>query len=140
MSYELLKKAQNCLKHAIERNNASYKNYEELSQVYVNLWVAAPEEEKDEWLNKAFDTAVQAKDRYRGSGRLHFNLAQIADRLEKNDIAIEHYQKAIEIEDQYRKQFRLMYPDIIAMVSRLGEDKYQYSIKQIALLSSQNSN
>jgi O-antigen ligase len=135
-SYPFLLIAQSCLRDAIKRNNAGYKNYEDLAGVCQRLSEVSPDEEKAGWLNLAFDFASQAVDRYPGSGRLHFSIAQIADKLGKINVAIEQYNKAVEIEDQYRAQFHKMYPGE-KVVSRLGEDKYQYAIKRSAELTHQ---
>jgi O-antigen ligase len=131
---QLLMRAAECLRAATARNNASFKEFEHLTDVYASLGEILPSQQGD-WFNKAFDAASLAIERYPGCERLHFKLAQIAERLGKTELAIEQYQKAIEIEDQYRAQFKLMYPERKEVVSRLGEDKYQLAIKRVKELS-----
>jgi len=121
----LLKKAEECFLQAIERNKADYKNYEKLSTVYELLG-----QNQD-----AYDWCLKATELYPGSGRLRFKLAKIAEQLDKTDVAIEQYRKAIEIEDKYRRQFQVMYPERKEIVSRLGEEKYQFAIKRVKELS-----
>lgn len=132
---ELLVQAEQCLKTAIERNNADYKNFERLTEVYLLLAEKTAGQEKTNWLNKAFDATSDAIERYPGCGRLHFNLAQIAEKLGKTAVAIEHYKDTINIENQYRDQFRKMYPQKKEVVSRLGEKKYQSAIERVNELS-----
>ncbi|MFB0524640.1 MAG: O-antigen ligase family protein, partial [Phycisphaerae bacterium] len=121
----LLKKAEECFLQAIERNKADYKNYEKLSTVYDML--GQPQE--------AYNWCFKATELYPGSGRLRFKLAKIAEQLGKTNIAIEQYRKAIKIEDSYRRQFQIMYPERKEIVSRLGEEKYQFAIKRVKELS-----
>jgi O-antigen ligase len=135
---DLLLKARNCLQVAIERNDAAFKNFERLAEVYCSLAEISTQQEKLDWLNKAFDTVSLAIERYPGCGRLHFILAQIAEQLNKNNIAIEQYKEAVEIEDKYRDQFRQVYPEREQVVSRLGEDKYSLAIKRIKELSKES--
>ena len=122
----LLRKAAQCFRQAIKRNEASYNNYEKLSGVYTLLGEH----------RQAYELAVEAAARYPGSGRLQFRLAEIAEQLGKTDIAIKHYKKAVDIEDKYRRQFQEMYP-AEEIVSRLGEEKYQLAKEQIKHLSQQ---
>ena len=79
-----------------------------------------------------------AENRYPGCARIRIELAKIAERLAKPDIACKQYEKAIEIEDSYRAQFRLMYPDIKDIVSRVGEDKYQFAKQRLKLITGQS--
>jgi len=125
----LLEKARECFLRAIDRNKASFKNYEKLSTVYDLLGET----------QKAYDSCLEATKRYPGSGRLRFQLAEIAEKLGKNDVAIEQYEKAIEIEDKYRAQFRLIYPEREEIASRIGEEKYQSAKQRIELLSQKPS-
>jgi len=136
---ELLEQARDCLIVSIERNYASFKDFERLSQVYQNLSEISSGQEKNDWLQKALDTAMEAKNRYPGSERLHFNLAQIAEKLGKTDMAIEHYQNTIDIENQYREQFRIMFPKEERIISRLGKEKYQLAAERLAALSNDSS-
>ena len=133
-SPELLVWAEKCLKTAIERNKADFKNYEQLTEVYLLLSEQSTGQGKTDWLNKAFSTASEAVILYPGCGRLHFNLAQIADKLDKTNIALKEYEKTVETEEQYRDQFRQMFPGE-KIVSRLGEDKYQITLERIKELS-----
>jgi len=136
---QLLMAAEKCFKAAIERNNAVYKNFEQLTETYCLLADASAPQEKAGWLSRAFDTATLAIERYPDCGRLHFDLARIAEQLGKNDIAVEEYKRAIEIENEYRAQFRQMYPERKDIVSRIGEDKYQLAQEKITLLSTRPS-
>jgi hypothetical protein len=136
-SQDMRRVAYKCLQEAIKRNPASFKNYEDLSQVYLRLSETSNPEEKSTWLTLAFNAAQQAVERYHGNERLHFNLAQIAERLADTQTALKEYQKSVEIEDMYRNLFHKMYPKE-EIVSRFGDDKYKYAIKRIAELTSQN--
>jgi tetratricopeptide (TPR) repeat protein len=111
---------------AIERNNADFKNYEKLSQVYNLLGDT----------QKAYDWGLEATKRYPGNGRLKFELAEIAEHLGKTTVAVEHYKQVIEIEDEYRSQFQEMYPGR-KIVSRLGEEKYKRAKQRLEFLSRQ---
>lgn len=121
----LLEKAEECFLNAIERNEASFKNYDKLSTVYNLLGDT----------QKAYDWGLEAAKRYPGSGRLQFKLAEIAEQLEKTALAIKHYNEAIDIEDKYRRQFQRMYPERDKIVSRLGEEKYRKAKQRIEFLS-----
>jgi lipopolysaccharide biosynthesis regulator YciM len=94
------------------------------------------QQEKTEWLEKAYHSTKQAVERYPGCGRLRVELAKIAEQTGKTQVAVEQYEKAVEIEDAYRNQFRLMYPgrDVF---SRLGEEKYNFAKQRIKQLSEQ---
>jgi len=131
----LLLKAEKCFKAAVERNHAAFKNFERLTEVYSSLADISTEQEKTDWLNKALESALAALERYPGCGRLHFNLAQVAEKLGKTDIAIRQYEQAVEIEDEYRAQFRQMYPEREKIVSRLGQEKYDFAIRRAKELS-----
>jgi O-antigen ligase/tetratricopeptide (TPR) repeat protein len=133
----LLIAAENCFKAAIERNDAVYKNFEQLAETYCLLANVSVPQKKADWLSKAYDTATLAIERYPDCGRLHFDLARIAEQLGKSDIAVEEYKRSIEIEDEYRVQFRQMYPERKDIVSRIGEDKYQFAKEKVTLLSIQ---
>ncbi|MBN2588803.1 MAG: O-antigen ligase family protein [Sedimentisphaerales bacterium] len=135
--FEMLLYAEECFRKAIERNSASYKNYEDLSQTYVRHSEISNPDETAGWLTLALDAAIQAKDRYQGNERLHFNLALISDKLVIPEKAIESYQNAVNIEDQYRSQFKKMYPNK-ELVSRLGEEKYEFAKQRITEITSQN--
>ncbi len=132
---ELFTRSEKCFKTAIERNNADFKNYERLTEAYLEHAKITTGMQKADLLSKAFDAAKNAVERYPGCGRLHFNLAQIAEKINKTETAIEHYEKAIDIENQYRNQFRIMYPERDKIVSRLGEEKYQTAIERAKELS-----
>jgi tetratricopeptide (TPR) repeat protein len=131
----MLIQAQKCFTIAIERNNASYKNYEWLTETYSRFAEISTFAEKTNWLEKAFDTAVKAIRHYPGCGRLHLKLAKIAEELGRNDIAIEQYKKTIEIEDEYRRQFREIYPERKEIVSRLGEENYKFAKERLQFLT-----
>jgi hypothetical protein len=134
---DLLLRSVECLQAAIERNDAAYKNFERLTDVYGLLVEVSPHREKAGWLEKALDAGLLAVERYPGCGRLHFKLAQIADQSDKTDVALDHYKKAKEIEDRYRNQFRQMYPERKEVVSRLGDEKYRNAVQRIKLLKEQ---
>jgi O-antigen ligase len=134
----LLLKSEKCLQAAIERNDAAFKDFERLTDVYESLAEISPQQEKTDWLNKAFDTASLAVKHYPGCGRLQFKLAEIAEQLDKTDIAIERYEKAIDIEDSFRNQFQLIYPER-KIVSRLGEEKYRNAKQRIKRLTEQQT-
>ena len=121
----LLEKAAKCFLGAIERNEASFKNYDKLSTVYRLLGDT----------QKAYDFGLEAAKRYPGNGRLQFKLAEIAEQLGETTVALEHYKKAVMIEDKYRRQFQRMYPERDKIVSRLGEEKYRKAKQQIENLS-----
>lgn len=137
---DLLLHSESCLKTAIERNSVSYLNFERLTDVYDLLAENSAHTERTDWLSKAFDTASTAVDRYPGIGRLHLKLGKIADQLGKKETAIEEYENAIEIEDQYRDQFQKMYPDREEVVSRIGEENYQFARLRIKELSEEPGN
>jgi tetratricopeptide (TPR) repeat protein len=137
---DLLVCAEECLKTAIERNISDFKNYERLTEVYLLMSEQSAVQEKNDWLNKAFSAASDAVELYPGCDRLHFNLAQIAEMLDKTDIALKEYKKTIEIEEQYRDQFRVMFPKMKKIVSRLGEDKYQHALVRVKELSITSKN
>jgi O-antigen ligase len=132
---QLLTQAAECLRAAVARNNASFKDFEHLTDVYASLAEFSPPAQQNNWYNKAFDAASLAIERYPDSGRLHFKLARIAEHMGKTATAIEQYKRAIEIENQYRAQFKLMYPERTQVVSRLGEDRYQLALKRVKELS-----
>ena len=131
---DLLLRAEEALKAAIERNKASYKNFERLSDVYYRLAQISAPQEKTDWLNQALNAASLAIARYPGCGRLHFKQAQIAEQLGKTKAAIEQYKQAVEIEDQYRAQFRQMYPEREKVISRLREDQYKLAKDKLKAL------
>jgi O-antigen ligase len=133
---ELLGGAEDSLLEAINRDSADFKNFEQLTQVYTLLAETSTGQEKTDWLNKAFDSARDAKERYPGCGRLRIKLAKIAEQLGKTDSAITQYKKAIDIENDFRRQFRLMYSGE-EIFSRLGEEKYNLAKQKIKQLSKQ---
>jgi len=136
---DLLLQSERCLRAAIERNSAAFKNFERLTEVYVLLAEISTQEEKNDLLKKAFDKALFAVEhRYPGCARLRIELAKIAELLGKTDVAIKQYKEAIDIEDEYRAQFKEMYPEREKIVSRLGEEKYQYAKQQLKFLTGQS--
>ena len=137
---DLLLRAETCLKSAIGRNDAAFKNFERLTDVYRQLEETSTQQEKTDWLDKAFETASQAVERYPGCGRLHFKQAQIADKMGNAEIAIEQYRKAITIEDEYRAQFRQMYPEREDVVSRIDKKKYLDAKERVEELSKKSDN
>ena len=135
----LLIKAEECFRAAIKRNKAAYNNFERLTDVYYLLANVSTSPEKAGWLNKAFDTAVLAAEYYPGCERLHFKLAEIAEQLGKKELAAQNYKLTIEIEDKFRQQFRQIYPERDKIVSRLGEEKYQYAKQRLEFLTKELS-
>jgi len=97
------------------------------------------QQEKIDWLNEAFQTASLAVEHYPGCARLRIELAKIAERLGRNDTATSQYEKAIDIENKYRAQFREMYPEREKIVSRLGEEKYQFAKQRLKFLTGQST-
>ena len=136
----MLLRAETCLQSAIERNYAEFKNFERLTDVYRLLAETSIEQEKADWLKKAFEAALQAVERYPGCGRLHFKQAQIVDQMGNAEIAIEQYTKAIKIEDEYRDQFRQMYPERQDVVSRIDNNMYLYAKERVEELSRKPDN
>ncbi|MCP4610826.1 MAG: O-antigen ligase family protein [Planctomycetes bacterium] len=135
---ELLLAAEKKSLGAIERNRASFKNYERLTEVYTLLADISKQQEKIDWLNKAYEnTLFTVENLYPGCARLRIELAKVSDLLGKTDTAISQYEKAIEIEDEYRAQFREMYPKREEIVSRLGDKKYLFAKQRIKDLRSQ---
>ncbi|MFC1793632.1 O-antigen ligase family protein [Planctomycetota bacterium] len=132
---DLLLRAESCLQSAIGRSNAEFKNFERLTDIYRLLAETSIGQEKTDWLNKAYEAASQAVERYPGCGRLHFKQAQIADQMGNAEIAVEQYTKAIEIEDEYRDQFRQLYPEREDIVSRIDKNMYLYAKERVEELS-----
>jgi O-antigen ligase/Tfp pilus assembly protein PilF len=121
----LLEEAGECFRRATQISPADYKDYEKSGEVYSRLGQ----------YQQAYDWYTQAIERYPGCGRLWFRRGQAADRLGKSDLALADYGRAVEIEDAFRIQFRQMYPDRKEVVSRLGEQHYQFAKQRIAELS-----
>ena len=115
---------------AIQRSPADYKNYQKLTTAYTLLAKTATAKQKTDWLNKAFDSATAAVDRYPGSAKLRISLASIAEDLNKTDTALDQYKKAVEIEDSFRQQFEMMYPDR-KVINRLSKEKYDLAKQKI---------
>ena len=137
---DLLLQSEKCLRTAIDRNSAAFKNFERLTEVYLLLAEISTQQEKIDWLNKSFDNALfAAEHRYPGCARLRIELAKIAELLGRTDIASRQYKEAIKIEDKYRAQFHKMYPEREKIVSRLGEEKYQFAKQRLKLLKDQSS-
>jgi hypothetical protein len=137
---DLLLQAEKQSLAAIERNNAAFKNYERLTEVYSLLADISKDQEKTDWLNRAYDnTLFTVEELYPGCARLRIELAKVSELLGKVDTAISQYEKAIEIEDEYRAQFRKMYPEREEVVSRLGDKKYQFAKKRLELLTNQSN-
>lgn len=135
---DLLLQAEKHLQTAIQRNKQNFKYFEQLAQVYSLLAGIPPGQDKDKYLDKAFQIMSLAIERYPGCERLRFKLAQIAEQLGKTDIALEQYREAIRIEDKYRAQFRIMYPERKEVVSRLGQEQYRFALKRIKELSKES--
>jgi hypothetical protein len=135
---DLLLRAEKHLQAAIQRNKQSFKYFEQLAQVYSLLAEISPEQDKKKYLDEAFQTMSLGIERYPDCERLRFKLAQIAEQLGKADIALEQYKETIRIEDKYRAQFRMMYPQRKEIVSRLGQEKYEFALTRIKELSKES--
>jgi len=137
---DLLLLSEKCLRSAIERNSAAFKNFERLTEVYLLLSEVSAQPEKSDWLQKAFDNAsFTVEHRYPGCARLRVELAKIAELLGKTDVATRQYEEAIIIEDKYRSQFQEMYPERENIVSRLGEEKYQFAKQRLKFIKDQST-
>jgi len=123
--------AEKSFQGAIERNNADFKAYEKLTEVYELLAELSTGEEKTRRLIKAYETSVQTVRRYPNMARIRYKHAQLAELLGKNDIAVENYKKAVEIEDAFREQFIIMYPEY-EPISRLGAERYNLAKRKAA--------
>ena len=119
-----LEKAADFAHIAAARNSADFKPWRLLAQINVLFAEQAEGQQKQKYLQMAFDDLQQAVNRYPGSGKLHYLLANIAEQLDRNDIALCHYHTAVDIENAYRTQFRIMYPDRETVISRLGNAAY----------------
>lgn len=126
-----LEKASDFAHVAASRNPADFKPWRLLGHIQALLAEQAEGQQKEKYLQKAFDSFQEAISRYPGSGKLHYNLAKVAESLNKPKIALGHYRKSVEIEDAYRKQFRIMYPDRETIISRLGETNYTQAKRKI---------
>ncbi len=131
---DLLLRAERSLQTAIDRDPASYKNYERLTETYCRLAEIPTDREPSDWLEKAMDSARKAVERYPGCARLHLDLAQVAEQLGRIEPARRHYRRTVEIEDAYRAQFRRMYPEKKQVISRLGEDQYKFAADRLRQL------
>jgi hypothetical protein len=135
---EMLKRAEEALFTAVERNPEDYKNFEALGEVFFQRAQIEPEQ-KEKWLDEAVFFAARAVELYPGSADLHFRLAQLAEELGQNERALKHYKTAVEIEDGFRAQFRIMYPGR-EVFSRLPEEKYESAKERMKQLSSEMQN
>lgn len=129
---DLLMQAEKYLLIAIERNKADFKNYEKLANVYELLAGAEPQN-KNRWLDKAFEAGSIAVEKYPGHAQLRIMLARTAEKLGKPETACQQYKKAIEIEDSYSRQFEIMYPqqEIISRLDKRNYEKAKQKIKQL---------
>ncbi|MHC4265195.1 MAG: O-antigen ligase family protein [Planctomycetota bacterium] len=131
---QLLQSAVKMFLTAIDRNPADYKNFERLTEIYLIL-SESDRRQKQQYLQKAIQTAGHAVRLYPGCARLHLLKASIAEKLGKNELALLHYVKTVEIEDAFRDQFAIMYPGR-EIISRLGKEKYNMAKKKIEQLQS----
>lgn len=122
---DLLDKAIQCLRRAIDANPADYKSYEKLAQAYA---------QGQRWQD-AYDWYLKAVARYPGSERLWFRLGQTAEQLGQPDAALGHYERAVRVEEAYQQQFHRMYPDREKVISRLGEKDLATARRRIEELS-----
>ena len=130
---DILLKAEKNILTAIQRDNADFKNYENLAGVYETLAQITPEK-RQFWFEKTFSALQQAVGRYPASAELYIKLAKAAQELNKIDFAIECYKKAVEIEDAYTKQFKIMYPGK-EVFSRLDKVKYRFAKEKLEELT-----
>jgi len=130
----LIQAAREALAKAIDRNPAYYKYYAKLAEVYATAAQTSQGDTRTELLERAYQAAADAIDRYPGDAALHITFADIADGLGRKSEALANYIDAVAIEDAYREQFRRMYKDR-ELYSRLGEKKYQDARSRIAELS-----
>lgn len=121
---------------AIKRDEADFKNYENLAKVYL-LLDSFDGDEDAELQKAALANLLEACARYPASGRLHYQIGQVSSKLaemtdeqEYRRQAVDHYHRAVEIEQAFREQFKIMYPDE-QLVSRLGEAEYENAMRQI---------
>lgn len=121
----LLEKGAQCLRTAIDRDPADYKNYEKAGDVASLL--GKPDD--------AYGWYARAAALYPGSGRLQLRLAQTAEQRGDTAAALRHYRQAIEIEDAFQRQFREMYPTREQPISRLGWQNYEMAKRRIAELA-----
>jgi O-antigen ligase len=138
MNPDLLIAAEQNFHEAIKRNNADFKNFDNLIEVY-RLLAQTSTRRQGLWLNKALNAAQSAVALYPCSDGLRFQLAELADRLNKTHLAITQYEEVVNIEDKYRAQFQIMYPGR-AIFSRLGEEQYSFAkqrIKELKKISTQ---
>jgi len=134
---DILLKAEQYALSAIQKDPASYKNYERLTEIYCRLAELPTEQAPRPWQQKALESATNAVQRYPGSARLHLDLAQVAEQLGDTNLALTHYKRTVEIENAYRQQFKQMYPNHPEVVSRLGNDQYQFATQKLQQLASQ---
>ncbi len=135
---ELLLLAEQRMLTTIARNEADFKNFQNLTEVYRLLATNTDAPDNQAWLQKAYDSAWKAVERYPGNSTLRIVLAHLAKQLGETAIAVEQYQMAIQIEQAYRHQFRQMYPGR-EMFSRMGEGIYQWVKKRISELQDSTS-
>lgn len=126
--------AETAVQQAIARNPALYKYHARLAEICAAAAQIEQGDRRNQWLRKAYDSAVQAVEQYPGDAASYIIVGDIADDLGLRIEALEQYKKAVAIEDAYRKLFRKIYPQR-ELYSRLGENKYQYARSRIAELS-----
>lgn len=132
---QLLLEAEKAVITAIERNDAGFKSYQKLSQIYDILAdLQAPgKPARYETALKAISNAI---DRYPGSSELRIKAGKIAEKAGETAQAIAHYKKCVEIEDSYTLQFKKMYPGK-PVFSRIGKIKYKFATGRIEELGGQ---
>ncbi|MFA5423923.1 MAG: O-antigen ligase family protein [Phycisphaerae bacterium] len=130
---DILSLAENSLLTAAGRDHADYRPYDKLTDVYEKLAQNSTGSEKSSYLQKSFEAAGTAAEKYPGLGRIRFALAITAEQTGQKNVALENYKLAVQIEDAYREQFRTMYPGR-ELFSRLGREKYEFAKQRIAAL------
>ncbi|MBN1125316.1 MAG: O-antigen ligase family protein [Sedimentisphaerales bacterium] len=132
---EMLENAANLFLSAKARNPAGFKDDSQLAWIYQKMAENRTDQQKKDYLAKAYGHASSAVGKYPGSAKLHIELADLAVKLGQSEQALNHYRQAVQIEDAFRDMFRNMYPgrDI---QSRLGEENYQWAKRMIEELTS----
>jgi tetratricopeptide (TPR) repeat protein len=118
---------------ARDRDPENFIYSESLSDFYDDL-SEVQTDNKDKYLESAYQEKMEARRLYPGSDRIAYNLGVLAEKMNQPEKAAEHFRRAVEIEDQYRDQFKQMYPDY-PLCSRLGQDYYEHA-KNFILKSS----
>lgn len=120
----LLEKMSMYAEIAQQRNPVSFKSWRLESDIYLLLAERTKDDEQIDFLQKAYDALLEARDRYPGSDKIHYGLGMVAEELGYWEKALSHFRTAVDIEQLYQAQFKVMYPDREPVVSRLGNTAY----------------